>query len=69
MFEMKFLLLGVLAQPIPVDPQNPGEKLNAILLRDVHDLFKYGWIPAAAEQRLNAAGLLEFPPVRTEDPP
>lgn len=64
-FEMKNLLLGVLAQPVVLDSQKPSKRVNAILLRDVHDLFKYGWIPAAAEGRLNAAGLLEFPSVHT----
>ncbi len=68
-FEMTNLLLGVLAQPVVLDSQKPSKRVNAILLRDVHDLFKYGWIPAAAEGRLNAAGLLEFPPVHTENTP
>ncbi len=62
-FEMKTLLLGVLAQPIPKDPKTPTRTVPAILLRDVHDLYKYGWIPAAAEGRLHAAGLLDFPVV------
>lgn len=65
-FEMRSLLLGTLAQEVALDPRKPAERTFAILLRDVHDLFKYGLIPAAAEQRLNAAGLLDFPQVTSE---
>jgi hypothetical protein len=64
-FEMRSLLLGTLAQPIVKDPQNPSQTTNAIHLRDVHDLYKYGILPAVAEERLNAARLLTFPPVYT----
>jgi hypothetical protein len=62
-FEMRSLLLGTLAQPIVLDPGDPSKTVNAILLRDVHDLYRYGILPAAAEERLNVAGLLTFPPV------
>jgi hypothetical protein len=64
MFEVEKLLLGTLAQPIP-DPRDPSKTVNAIHLRDVHDLYKYGILPAVAEERLNAAGLLTFPPVHS----
>jgi len=62
-FEMETLLLGVLAQPVALDGPDHASKENAILVRDVHDLYKYGYIPALAEERLHAAGLLQFPPV------
>jgi hypothetical protein len=62
-FEVRTLLLGTFAQPIVLDPRDRSKTVNAIHLRDVHDLYRYGLIPAAAEERLNAAGLLNFPPV------
>lgn len=62
-FEMRSLLLGTLSQPVVLDARNPAKQVNAIHLRDVHDLYKYGIMPAVAEERLNAAGLLAFPPV------
>ena len=52
-------------EPVVLDPRRPSETVNAIHLRDVHDLYKYGLLPAAAEERLNAAGLLTFPPVHS----
>ncbi|MGH1338453.1 MAG: hypothetical protein ACRBFS_20225 [Aureispira sp.] len=53
-FEMETLLLGVLGLHIIKE-----EKLtSAILLRDMHDLYKYGWVPVGVEERLEAAGLL-----------
>jgi hypothetical protein len=64
-FEVRSLLLGTLAQPIALDLRDPSKTVNAIHLRDVHDLYKYGLLPAAAEERLNAAGLLTFPPVHS----
>jgi hypothetical protein len=64
-FEMRKLLLGTLAQPVVLDPRDPSKPVNAIHLRDVHDLYKYGILPAAAEERLNMAGLLTFPPVHS----
>lgn len=68
-FEIKSLLLGVLAQPIVLDPQQPGKSVNAIHLRDLHDLYKYALIPAAAEDRLHTAGLLDFSALYGESPP
>jgi hypothetical protein len=62
-FEMRSLLLGTLAQPVVLDPRDPATTVNAIHLRDIHDLYKYGIMPAVAEERLNVAGLLTFPPV------
>jgi hypothetical protein len=61
-FEVRSLLLGTFAQPVLVDPRNSLRTVNAIHLRDVHDLYKYGFMPATAEERLEAAGLLAFPP-------
>ena len=63
--EMRRLLLGTLAQPVVLDPRDPSKTVNAIHLRDVHDLYKYGIMPAVAEERLNMAGLLTFPPVHS----
>jgi hypothetical protein len=64
-FEVRSLLLGTLAQPVALDPRDPSKTVNAIHLRDVHDLYKYGILPAVAEERLNVAGLLTFPPVHS----
>jgi len=64
-FEVRSLLLGTFAQPVVLDPRNSSRAVNAIHLRDVHDLYKYGIMPAAAEERLKAAGLLTFPLVRS----
>jgi hypothetical protein len=64
-FEVRSLLLGTLAQPVELDPRDPPRTINAIHLRDVHDLYKYAILPVAAEERLNAAGLLTFPPVHS----
>ena len=64
-FEMRVLLLGTLAQPVVLDPRRPSKTVNAIHLRDIHDLYKYGIMPATAEERLNVAGLLTFPPVHS----
>jgi len=64
-FEVRSLLLGTLAQPVVLDRHNPSKTVNAIHLRDVHDLYKYGVMPAVAEERLNVAGLLTFPPVHS----
>lgn len=62
-FEIRSLLLGILGQPVLADEQDTTRKLNAISLRDLHDLYKYGFFPAAAEDRLSSAGLLSFPEV------
>jgi len=64
-FEVQSLLLGTLAQPVVMNAGDPTKTVNAIHLRDVHDLYKYGILPAAAEDRLSAAGLLTFPPVHS----
>jgi hypothetical protein len=64
-FEIQSLLLGTLAQPIVLDRRDPSKTVNAIHLRDVHDLYKYGILPAIAEERLNVAGLLTFPPLHS----
>lgn len=58
-FEMSRLLLGVLAQDIVTAA---GETKRAILVRDVHDLYKFGWIPVHVEDRLVSAGLIAVAP-------
>lgn len=68
-FEMQSLLLGTLAQPVSIDHGDPAKTVNAIQLRDLHDLYKYGVMPAVAEERLNAAGLLAFSIVCSEVAP
>jgi hypothetical protein len=67
-FEMSKLLLGTLAQPVALDARDPAKTVSAIHLRDLHDLYKYGVLPAVAEDRLNAAGLLTFPAVHAAMP-
>jgi hypothetical protein len=55
-FEMEDLLLGVLGQAVEIEAQST----QAILLRDVHDLYKYGFLTVPVEERLAAAGLLRL---------
>lgn len=55
-FEMKDLLLGVLGQEITKD----GQKTQAILVRDVYDLYQYGFLTVTVEDKLVAADLLEL---------
>jgi len=62
-FEMSRLLLGVLAQEIVTAA---GETKRAILVRDVHDLYKFGWIPVHVEDRLVSAGLIAVAPAFTD---
>ncbi len=59
-FEMKVLLVDTLAQEITLDPCNPNKRIKAILVRDIYDLYRYGWIPALVEQSLAEAGLIEL---------
>jgi len=59
-FEMTRLLVGVLAQEIVLDESKPNDTVMAILVRDIYDLYKYGWIPAVVEEKLEAAGLLNI---------
>ncbi|OHV17212.1 hypothetical protein BK022_06920 [Methylorubrum extorquens] len=68
-FEMHSLLLGTLAQPITTGRGEPAMTVNAIQLRDLHDLYKYGIMPAAAEERLFSAGLLAYPVVYFDELP
>jgi hypothetical protein len=70
-FEMRSLLLGTLAQTISSHSGDVTER-KAIHLRDLHDLYKYGLLPANAEDRLVSAGLLALPAVPSvleSDPP
>lgn len=55
-FEMESLLLGVLGQRIVLE----GKATSAILIRDIYDLYQYGFVPAPVEEQLAAAGLLHL---------
>ena len=55
-FEMNDLLLNVLGQKITT----PSNTTQAILIRDIHDLYKYGFVPASVEEKLAAAELIDF---------
>ncbi len=57
-FEMTELLVGVLAQEVVLDKNKPDEKVKAILVRDIYDLYRFGWIPAVVEEQMSEAGLL-----------
>ena len=61
--EMEDLLLGTLGQPVSLDASDPTKKTNAISVRDVHDLYKYGLMPAHVEEKMLTAGLLHLPEV------
>lgn len=62
-FEMEDLLLGVLGQPITQE-KKVKNTVQSILVRDIHDLYKYGILPAHVENKLKAANLLSFPSVQ-----
>ncbi len=66
-FEMTKLLVGVLAQNISLDANDPGKKVKAILIRDVYDLYKYGWVPIVVEEKLHKAGLINLDPLNQID--
>ncbi len=55
-FEMKDLLLKVVGQTITKD----GKTTQAILIRDIHDLYKYGFLTVPIEENMVAADLLEL---------
>ncbi len=57
-FEMKTLLLGIMAQAIKPNDSS-AETVDAMLLRDLFDLYKYGWFPAPIEEGFFKAGLLK----------
>ena len=59
-FEMDKLLLGILAQDIILNKNQPNETVKAILVRDIYDFYKYGWLPVLVEDKLVAAGLLNL---------
>jgi hypothetical protein len=59
-FEITKLLVGVLAQDIILDQTKPEQTVKAILVRDIFDLYKYGWMPASVEEKLVTAGLLNI---------
>ena len=52
---MEKLLLKRLGQNINLNRKDP---VNAISLRDLHDLYKYGVFPAPIEDQLLKAGLI-----------
>jgi hypothetical protein len=59
-FEMEELLIGRMGQDVTLNPEEkPEETIQAISVRDMHDLYKYGVFPAFAEDRLLAAGLID----------
>ena len=58
-FEMSSLLLGLLSQPIVRKEDNPSSPVNAMLVRDLFDLYKYGWFPAHIEEGFLKAGLIQ----------
>ena len=55
-FEMENLLLGVLGQKLSSD----DTATRGILIRDIHDLYKYGFVPALVEEKLAAAQLIDL---------
>jgi len=55
-FEMEKLLLGLLAQELTNHPT--GKK--GILIRDLHDLYKYGFVPATVEEKFVTKGLIKL---------
>jgi hypothetical protein len=58
--EMGFLLINRLGQDVTLNPEEKREKtIQAISVRDMHDLYKYGVFPAFVEDRLLAAGLID----------
>jgi hypothetical protein len=56
--EMEELLIGYMGQKVTLNPNLPKETIQAISVRDMHDLYKYGVFPAFAEDELLAAGLI-----------
>jgi len=59
-FEMESLLLGILAQPITPNEGDSSSAVNAMLVRDLFDLYKYGWLPAHIEDNFIKAGVLKI---------
>ncbi|KIG15241.1 hypothetical protein DB30_05785 [Enhygromyxa salina] len=60
-FEMEQLLLGVLGQEVKLDMARPHKTSRALLVRDMHDFYKYGVFPVPREEGLQAAGLIDVP--------
>jgi len=58
-FEMGSLLLGLLSQPTKQKDGDSFSTTNAILVRDLFDLYKYGWFPAHIEEGFLKADLLK----------
>jgi hypothetical protein len=59
-FEMEKLLIGRMGQEVTLNPkEKPEETSQAISVRDMHDLYKYGIFPAVTEDQLLAAGLIK----------
>jgi len=59
-FEIRKLLVGVLAQDVSLNSNISAGKIKAILVRDIYDLYKYGWLPVPVEERLSSAGLISI---------
>ena len=61
-FEMGTLLLSLLGQPIIYEnkdqTENKSPNPSGMLVRDLFDLYKYGWFPAHIEDGFIKAGLL-----------
>ena len=53
-FEIEKLLLGFLSQ----DLQDHSTGKKGILIRDLHELYKYGFMPAVVEEKLMSKNLL-----------
>ena len=53
-FEMEKLLLGLLGQEL----KDHGVAKRGILVRDVYDLYKYGFVPATVEAKFEAENLI-----------
>ena len=59
-FEMTRLLLDLLAQKVNLNSERPKFKESVISLRDIFDLYKYGWFPAVVEEKLADAGWIDI---------
>lgn len=55
-FEMEKLLLGLLGQEL----ENHEIAKRGILIRDVYDLYKYGFVPALVEEKFAKKNLIEL---------
>lgn len=56
--ELKSLLLGIIGQRIKLE--EGSEPVQAILIRDLYDFYRFGWYPAHIEARMEKSGLIQF---------